>query len=201
MAAAISRTAQALDLQPGRSPSSTISILRIRANLVDLYVLGDSPIYYGTDTAIQMLTDDRLADLGRTRLAPLVEASRAGHGYTDERREALAALQRAQRELRNTDGGYWIAETDPDAAHQAITRIVTSTEARWAVLGTDGATNHLEASHPELWPSIANYNQKQLDDLLQRIHDWEHVEDPDGQQRPRAKRHDDKTLAAISRIF
>ena len=32
------------DLRPGRSPSSTVTILRIRDQQADLFVLGDSPL-------------------------------------------------------------------------------------------------------------------------------------------------------------
>src|SRR4051794_4144310 len=44
---AIRRTVQELQLNAGDSPSSTVSVLRVRSDTVDLYCLGDSAIYYG----------------------------------------------------------------------------------------------------------------------------------------------------------
>jgi hypothetical protein len=54
--AAIRATATQLHLAAGHSPSSTVSILRTRDGAADLYVLGDSPIYYGTAGTINVLT-------------------------------------------------------------------------------------------------------------------------------------------------
>ncbi|WP_158633223.1 hypothetical protein [Amycolatopsis sp. WAC 04182] len=36
-----------------------------------------------------------------------------------------------------------------------------------------------------------------LHDIVTRCHTWEHDADPDARTLPRAKRHDDKTLAAV----
>jgi hypothetical protein len=64
---------------------------------------------------------------------------RAGHGYDDAHRAALVQLERAQQQARNIEGGYWIAETDPAAAHHALTMTVERDMVEWAVLATDGA--------------------------------------------------------------
>ena len=56
VATAITTTADQLHLRPGWSPSSTITILRARDAAADLYVLGDSPIHYGTNHATSVFT-------------------------------------------------------------------------------------------------------------------------------------------------
>ncbi len=49
------------------------------------------------------------------------------------------------------------------------------------------------------WPAIAA-DPTQASRLLRRASAWEAYADPDGRQLPRAKRHDDKTLAVISEL-
>ena len=48
---------------------------------------------------------------------------------------------------------------------------------------------------------IAQYDSAQLDALLARIHEWEDTSDPDVRHLPCAKRHDDKTIAALAWIW
>jgi hypothetical protein len=159
--------------------------------------LGDSPIHYGVGHHTHQLVDERLANVAVPERERYLERLRAGHGYDDAHRAALAELQRAQRHARNVEGGYWIAETDPDAAHHALTATLDRDSIDWAVLATDGAAEFIDhAGHG--WDGIAQYDTPQLSALLARIHKWEDEQDPDGRHLPRAKKHDDKTIAAIA---
>jgi hypothetical protein len=90
----------------------------------------------------------------------------AGHGYDDEHRRLLAALQHRQRKARNKPGGYWIAEADPIAARHALTRSRPWDAERRAILATDGAAMH--GANAE-WPRIAELDQREVLDLL---HSW-----------------------------
>lgn len=67
----------------------------------------------------------------------------------------------------------------------------------WVAIATDGVTDVLEHFACPDWSKIARYDSDQLRSLLERIDRWESNEDPDGRQLPCAKRHDDKTIAAI----
>jgi hypothetical protein len=200
VAEAIRRTTEKLALRPGASPSSTVAILRARPDAADLYVLGDSPIHYGIGHREHSLTDDRLSAVAAPEREHYLAQLRAGHGFDDAHRAALVQLERAQQQARNVEGGYWIAETDPAAAHHAITSTVERDKIDWAVLATDGAADLIEhAGHR--WHRIALYDTPQLDALLARIHEWENASDPHGRHLPRAKRHDDKTIAALASIW
>jgi len=199
VATAITATADRLDLRPGWSPSSTVAILRTYDTVADLYVLGDSPIHYGTNNAASVFTDDRLAAVAPAERAHYVARLRAGHGFSDEHRTALIALQRAQRRARNTPEGYWIAEADPEAARHAVERTVPADQIGWAVLATDGAADYVDHTG-QSWPRIALYDSEHLAALLDSADRWEAETDPDGQALPRAKRHDDKTIAAVSTL-
>lgn len=197
----IRRAATRLRLTPGAStsPSSTVSILRTSGERADLYVLGDSPIYYGNSARTDHLVDERVSALAVPERTRYVSWLVAGQGYDDHHREALAALQREQSRHRNVPGGYWIAEADPTAASHAVTTTLDSALATWAVLATDGAADLIDHTG-QPWPEIAQSDTEQLSDLLRRLHDWEATTDPDGRELPRAKRHDDKTVAAISSV-
>ena len=104
-----------------------------------------------------------------------------------------------QSSQRNRAGGYFIAETDPGAAHQAITRRYSRRHVGWAILATDGAMDLLQHLGLDNWPAIAA-DPTQASRLLRRASAWEAYADPDGRQFPRAKRHDDKTLAVIREL-
>jgi hypothetical protein len=194
LAAAIETTAAALGLTPGDgSPSSTVAICRLRSDdSVDLLVLGDSQIAIPD----RILRDDRLAPIGADIRAAYQSRLLAGHGYDDEHRRLLAALQDEQLRHRNRIGGYWIAEADPAAAGHALTHRARSGETPWCVLATDGAYKPMELHEWDDWQSVAELDGAALVALLRRCHDWE-ATDPAGQVLPRAKPHDDKTLASV----
>ncbi|MGD9529139.1 MAG: hypothetical protein AB7V44_20385 [Pseudonocardia sp.] len=196
VATAIRVVTERLDLTPGRSPSSTVAILRVRDHAADLYVLGDSPIHYGTDTTAHELLDNRMATVGTIQRQAYTATLRAGHGFDHQHRQTLAELQRVERQHRNREPGYWIAETDPAAAHHALTATLKPDAITWAVLATDGASDPLQHLGHR-WPDIAHHDSTQLAGLLAQVDRWEQDADPDARQLPRSKRHDDKTIAVV----
>ncbi|MGH3169629.1 MAG: hypothetical protein ACRDN0_27595, partial [Trebonia sp.] len=101
LAEAITATAAALGLDGGDGcPSSTVVTARLAGNALDLLVLGDSYIFYGTGPGgpgTGTLTDGRLAGLRLPQQRQYRERLTAGGGYDDAHRELLRALQRGQR--------------------------------------------------------------------------------------------------------
>lgn len=194
---AIAAVVAKYDLSPGASPSSTVSILRTRTDEVDLYVLGDSPIHYGIGGDAWSLTDARLADLALPERDAYRSRLRAGRGYDDEHRRRLRELQARQRQHRNRGDGYWIAETCPDAALRGLVASTARRWVEWAVLVTDGAADPLMHLSRDPWPELAGQDADGLSLRLEELCAWEKQHDPDGRQLPRAKRHDDKTIAVV----
>ncbi|MFI5627341.1 hypothetical protein ACIA03_28045 [Nocardioides sp. NPDC051685] len=194
LADAIKTTATALDLRPGgRAPSSTVAVVRRRADATtDVLVLGDSQVV----TPDEVIRDDRLGPLASTERTAYRTRLEQGHGYDDEHRRILAALQTEQLRHRNKPGGYWIAEADPAAAEHALTRHLLPGEVPWCVLATDGAYKPMEHLGLDEWPAVAAASADDLDAVLQRCQDWEST-DAQGEHLPRAKCHDDKTLAVV----
>lgn len=190
LADAIETTATGLQLAPGHSPSSTIAVARWSDDAVDLLVLGDTQI----TTPGGVLRDDRLASIARDKRAAYQARLRVGHGYDDEHRALLAALQTEQEAHRNKSGGYWIAEADPQAAAAALTAAYPISGTPWLILATDGAYRPLEHLDIEVPTSATDH---QLAELLRQCHLWESEGDPRGQRLLRSKRHDDKAIAVL----
>jgi serine/threonine protein phosphatase PrpC len=194
---AIADTADKLNLTPGSSPSSTVAILHVNMKTVDVLVLGDSPVIVGrNDGSYETILDDRLSQLRLPETQRYRSRLHSGTGYDEEHRAILAELQRSERIHRNRQGGYWIAEADPAAANQALVARYMRQDIAWAILATDGAADPL-APLGISWPQVARMDTGELSALLARCHQWESVDDPHGQQHPRAKRHDDKTIAVV----
>lgn len=194
LAEAIRSTADALDLAPGDSPSSTVAIARELGDRVEALVLGDSPI----TTPAGIFEDTRMDDLDLPERQAYRDRLAGGAGYDDRHRAMLRELQDAQAQVRNREGGYWIAEADPTAAAHALIRTWSVEEAPWTVLATDGAFNTMVHMGLDDWPSVVAMNDSELHAVLERCQQWEAEEDPDGRSFPRSKRHDDKAIAVAN---
>ncbi|WP_063004640.1 PP2C family serine/threonine-protein phosphatase [Nocardia salmonicida] len=193
----IAKTAAALRLTPGLAPSSTVALVRIEPDAVESVILGDSSTIFGQRNGeVVAYTDDRLSRLN----LPLADVYRRflseGQGFSGRHRKVLADLQVAERAHRNQPDGYWIAEADPSAAKHAIHVRYPRDDLSWIVIATDGAVDLMPALEVD-WPEVAQMTTRELHELLHRIDAWEAETDPDGQALPRAKRHDDKTIAVI----
>ena len=94
-----------------------MSIVRRSRTVVDVLILGDSPVYVAHNGKIDRLSDNRLARLGLPSRTRLLERLAAGHGYDDHRHKELACQMPGEKApYRNRSGGYWIAEADVQAA-------------------------------------------------------------------------------------
>lgn len=187
-----------LELHSQSAPSSTIVLVRLRAvGVTDILVLGDSTAVIGyANGNEEVLRDDRLQRLPLPAAKEYRTRLHQGRGYDRTHRELLATLQESQRRWRNRSDGYWIASTDPEAARHAVVASRPSDQIRWLVLATDGTTDILGPLGIG-WRDIAEFDNTDLAGLLARCQQWEETVDPNGVLLPRAKRHDDKTVAVI----
>ncbi|GAA1025313.1 MULTISPECIES: hypothetical protein [Amycolatopsis] len=195
LADAIADVAHRLELRPGRSPSSTVTILREHADWIDILVLGDNLVVLPRT----VLTDDRLSTLDLAPSRRYRQRLAEGSGFDDTHSTILRELQTQQAVRRNRPGGYWIAETDPDAAHHAVVHRCPADDVPWAVLATDGAYKPIRHLGLDDWPRLAAMDEDAIHRILARCEDWERHSDPAAQELPRAKRHDDKSLVVLRR--
>ncbi|MGY1867304.1 protein phosphatase 2C domain-containing protein [Nocardia gipuzkoensis] len=193
----IVETAGRLRLTPGTAPSSTVVLVRVSTESVQVLVLGDSTAVVGFhDGAQHVITDDRLNQLRLPEARTYRLRLAAGTGYDRQHADLLKQLQRRERAHRNRSGGFWIAEADPRAADHALSRTYDRNIVSWVIAATDGAIDPLHFRDIP-WARIAYYSAEELRQELQRCAAWEAEVDPDGQALTRSKRHDDKTLAVI----
>lgn len=191
LAEAIERSASLLGLRPGASPSSTVVIAREDGDGIDLLVLGDSQIA----TPQGIYVDDRIARFAHAQRATYRARLADGYGYDETHRGLLRALQTEQARHRNVDGGYWIAEAVPAAAHHATTTRQPLDATPWLVLATDGAYRPMQHLALDDWSAVAAKDSTELARLLNALERWEADDDAGGLALPRAKRHDDKAIA------
>ena len=195
---AIATIASRHSLIPGRSPSSTLAIASWDDEQVQAYVLGDSSlIAVHTDDTVTVLTDRRLQQIGVEHRQQYRQRLTDGHGYDDTHRALLRQLVHAEREHRNSDDGYWIAEAVPAAAHQGLTASWPRHLLRGLLSATDGATAGIHygqhADWVDAWRQVCSAGPA---DFLARIEAAEQS-DPDGRRWARSKPSDDKTLAVV----
>jgi hypothetical protein len=194
---AIRATARQLGLEPGHSPSSTVTMVRKTTADMECLVLGDSLIAFPDQTII----DERISHVAQHYRTRYRDRLRSGHGYDQDHREMLRKLQAAQARHRNRANGYWIAEADPAAADHAFTVKRSLASTPWAVLATDGAYKTMTHLGLTDWSTIATASSEALHQILTDCQRWEDVSDPDGRKFPRAKPHDDKSLAATRLVL
>lgn len=68
----IAKAVDALGIEPGVAPSSTVALVRIETDAVDALILGDSSVIVGLRTGdVKVHTDDRLSRLRLPEPAPV----------------------------------------------------------------------------------------------------------------------------------
>lgn len=164
--------ARSCDLSNPDSPSSTVAIVRARAEVLDYLVLGDSPVVLRRGKEVVPICDDRVEHLPGGRPYP-------------------AALV---RRWRNTPGGFWVASTSQRAAREAITGSVKGVAA--AALLTDGVTRLVDqygATWADLFGALEHQGGPAA--LIRRVRERERAAPP-----PAGKRHDDATAILVTGI-
>ncbi|MEJ2857234.1 MULTISPECIES: hypothetical protein [unclassified Saccharothrix] len=171
LAAAIQRLADRHGLVPGDSPSSTVAMVRWTDDTVDALVLADSPVVaFGAD--VDVLADHRLRDL-RGKVSRITD-------------------------WRNREGGFWVAEANPEAAYRAVRRTWRRDAVHTVLLATDGV-----ACGVDDYGLFANWREvleitlaKGPEAVLDTIREAE-ASDPERTRWRRSKVHDDQALAVV----
>lgn len=164
-------------LLPGRAPASTVAMARWTPLRVDTLVLGDSPAVALTRSGgADVVADTRLDDL----------------------RSAGALTTPAEvARLRNTEGGFWVAEADPRAARAAYCRSWSRHDVAAVLLATDGVSIGVDEYRILDWPdTLALARHRGARSVLDTVRSAER-HDPDRLRWPRPKRHDDQALALV----
>ena len=156
------------DLDNPNSPASTVAMVRLSGGTLDCLALADSPVAVQThDGELLLLDDDRTAHL------PAYD------------RESVARL-------RNTDQGFWVASTRPEAADRALTAAVPIARVRRFALVSDGVSRLVER-YGWGWPQLLDTLEKQGPAAaIAAVREAERAAAPG---TFKGKRHDDATAA------
>lgn len=190
LASAISYAADKFALVPGRGPSSTVSIVRCGPKIVEVLVLGDSPVLVEADgSQREIFRQECMKEVAPELRERYRRRLLEGYGFDDTHRNIMKQIQQEEAGFRNQPDGFWIAEASPGAASRALYRSLASSEVLRCIVFTDGAMPLIDSRFADKEQILAE---------LRALHRWEEEVDPHGSLRPRSKRHDDKTIALLS---
>jgi hypothetical protein len=160
--------ASTCDLTNPESPSTTVAILRERDDQLDYLVLCDSPIVF-TDRAGQV-----------------------SEVVADNRTATMHSLTRQQvNGRRNHPGGFWVASTDPRAAHQARTGTRSRAGTGATLVCTDGVSRLVD-HFGHSWQQLLDLAQA---GPLRAVIDAVRCAEAPGPPPGSRKQHDDATAA------
>jgi protein phosphatase 2C-like protein len=156
------------DLENPDSPSSTVTLLRTHEKRVDYLVLCDSPLLIEVSGTVQAVLDERISSLP---------------SYTIE----------GVRAARNHAGGFWVASTDPRAAHEAVQGSCDRAVVGRAALLSDGASRYVARFRLGTWTDLLDLLTKAgPGELIRRVR----AAEAQGAGH-RGKIHDDATAVLI----
>ncbi|MFF3942781.1 hypothetical protein [Streptomyces phaeofaciens] len=178
------------DLGNPGTPSATVAMLRQREGFLDHLVLADSPVVFEGHQGFSVITDLRVDEV-----LPELRAEVEQHETdTADHEEALQRFVAAQRQTRNTPGGYWVAAAGPEAADHALVGSTPLGDVRAAAVVSDGAsrlvTEYAMATWHEVFTMLRTGGPRELIDTVRRTE----AMDPTGRRWPRYKSGDDASV-------
>src|SRR5690625_2494952 len=188
--------ADTCDLSDPGTPSSTVAVVRVSDAFVEALVLADSPVVVDLQNhGVDVVTDQSVETVVQAER----EAALAAPAGSQEKAGRMAELVRAQRLVRNTPNGYWIAGSTPDAADHAVERSWARNDVRRFAAMTDGASCLVEPYQAMSWTDLLNTAQKDIGDVIDHVRLLE-ATDPVGARWPRYKTSDDATIAYVELV-
>lgn len=184
------------DLGNPATPGATVCLVRPVGQRLEYLLLSDCLLIADDGTTVSAITDSRfeqaVTSIRRDAFNTATQFDTADHAA-----RRLEVMRRKQR-LTNTEDGYWIAASNPQAAHRAVTGSLPLAGAdaiRRAALLTDGASRAVDLFELFGWRELLDLiTDHGPQELIRKVRAAE-TEDIDGEQRPRFKRHDDATVA------
>ncbi|RBL87043.1 hypothetical protein DDE05_06290, partial [Streptomyces cavourensis] len=179
------------DLSNPGTPSATVAVVRQRDEYLDHLVLADSPVVLERQGDCTVITDLRVDSV-----LPDLRAEVEQHETnTAEHKQALRRFVSAQRQTRNTSGGYWVASASPEAADHVITGTTAVKDLRSVAVMSDGVsrlvTEYGAATWTEVFTKLRASGPGALIDTVRAVE----ATDPTGRRWPRYKSGDDASVA------
>jgi hypothetical protein len=181
------------DLSSPDIPSSTVAVLRASDERVEWLILADSVILLDCKVGgVEVITDAKVENSAK----PEKEAALAVPVGSPLHEERVRELVAAQRLVRNTPEGYWVASANPDAAGYASTGFIEASRVKRAALMTDGAAKLVEFGIDTWDDTLTRLADGGPQALVAQVRTAE-KSDPSGVKWPRYKAQDDATAAYL----
>lgn len=179
------------DLKNPGTPSSTVAVLRQQDDVLDYLVLADSPIVFENESGYSVVTDLRVESV----LPELKAETEKYQTGTPEHKASVERLVTAQRQIRNTTEGYWIASSSPEAALHALSGSVHSGTVQSVAVMSDGVSRLVLDYRMATWAGVFERlraaGPRGLIDTVREVE----ATDPTGLRWPRYKSGDDAAVA------
>jgi hypothetical protein len=178
------------DLDHAGTPSAAVAIVRDEGDVMRYLVLGDVSVVFDTgEDQPLVISDNRVS---HTAASERAEADQWPIG-SPEKGAALLRMKHGELAARNQPGGYWIAASDPDAAHHALVGSVPKSSLRQLAVLSDGAARGVALFEILTWRAVMELLERSGPlAVLSMVRDAE-SRDPLGLLYPRNKAVDDAT--------
>lgn len=175
------------DLDNPGTPQATVAMVRIEETTASWLVLADSIVVFDVAGEVKAIVDHRVDDTATAERGQALSST-----DDDARRSNISLLVSAQRKLRNREGGYWVAGSDPAAAQHALVGSSPLADvSRFAIL-SDGAGRIAEFGATD-WPGVLEIMSKVgPSGLISKVRELERL-DSQAKRWPRYKVSDDAT--------
>lgn len=193
LATALAETASAhqgrCDLRHPATPAATVVMVRQNQKTIEYLILSDATLVIddGSDEPI-VLTDDRWTQLA-------VE----DYGDTPYGSAAFCEIARRRADhftrMRNQPEGFPVAASDPQTAYRAVAGQLSRSQAKRALLASDGATRLVTMFGRTTWLGLLNLAETHgPEEVIARTRTVEES-DPHAKRWRRDRIHDDGTIA------
>ena len=173
-------------------PSSTLVVVSVAGDLVDIVSLGDSPVFIGLkDGSLITMSDARIAELDQAAVDAMVDRSRGRAMTGVQKRAAINDILLANRRLKNKPDGYWILDSSGVALDHFNVMQFSVEDVDYVCAMSDGlerAFDQFGLADPATF--LATATRDSFDELLVLLRAEENL-DPDFDRYPRLKLHDD----------
>ena len=173
-------------------PSSTLVVVSVAGDLVDIVSLGDSPVFIGLkDGSLITMSDARIAELDQAAVDAMVDRSRGRAMTGVQKRAAINDILLANRQLKNKPDGYWILDSSGVALDHFNVMQFSVEDVDYVCAMSDGLERAFDLfglADPAAF--LAKATRESFDELLVRLRAEENL-DPDFDRYPRLKLHDD----------
>ena len=173
-------------------PSSTLVVVSVSGELIDIVSLGDSPVFIGLkDGSLVTMSDARIAELDQAAVDAMVDCSRGRAMTGVQKRAAVNDILLANRQLKNRPEGYWILDPTGVALEHLNVRRFSVKDIDYVCAMSDGLERAFDLfglADPAAF--LATATRESFGKLIVRLRAEENL-DPDFDHYPRFKLHDD----------